>query len=159
MHKQGKAMMIKLRNFVQILQVSPVSSAACEQGFSQMNLHHTAVRNHLAVTTLSDLLIISINGPCLRVWNVDKYVLSWWKLGEMALWTSLRANRVAQRSLMRGRKLLSYLLIIRDHSFFLSTNFRCILLCNAIVNKVYTAKQLLASHLKLNGYRPTYVVF
>jgi len=46
-----------------------------------MNLHHTAVRNRLAVTTLSDLLMISINGPGLRDWNVDKYVLSWLKTG------------------------------------------------------------------------------
>jgi len=84
MHKLGKAMTTNLRNFVQILQVLPVP-AACERGFSQMNLHHTAVRNRLAVTTLSDLLIISINGPLtltgLLDWNVDKYVLSWLKTG------------------------------------------------------------------------------
>jgi len=79
MHKQCKAMTIKLRNCVQILQVLSVSSAACERGFSQMNRPHTAVRNGLAVTTLSDLLIISINSLCLRDWNVDKYVLSWLK--------------------------------------------------------------------------------
>jgi len=72
-------MTTKLRNCVQILQVLPKSSAACERGFSQMNRPHTAVRNRLAVTTLSDLLMISING--LRDWNVDKYkyVLSWLK--------------------------------------------------------------------------------
>jgi len=35
-----------------------------------MNRPHTAVRSRLAVTTLSDLLMISING--LRDWNVDK---------------------------------------------------------------------------------------
>ena len=81
MHKQGKAMTTKLRNFVQILQVLPVSSAACERGFSQMNLHHTAVRNRLAVTTLHNLLMISINGPCLREWNVNKYALSWLRTG------------------------------------------------------------------------------
>jgi len=57
------------------------SSAACEQGFSQMNRPHTAVRNRLAVITLSDLLIISINSPYLRDGNVDKYVLSWLKTG------------------------------------------------------------------------------
>jgi len=51
-------MTTKLRNFVQILQVLPVSSAACERGFSQMNRPHIAVRSRLAVTTLSDLLMI-----------------------------------------------------------------------------------------------------
>jgi len=81
MHKQGKAMTTKQRNCVQILQVLSVSSAACERGFSQMNRPHTAVRNRLAVTTLSDLLIISN-------WNVDKYILSWlknwatWRFGQ-----------------------------------------------------------------------------
>jgi len=49
-------MTIKLRNCAQILQILPV--AACELGFSQMNRPHTAVRNRLAVTTLSDLLMI-----------------------------------------------------------------------------------------------------
>jgi len=46
-----------------------------------MNRPHTAVRSRLAVTTLSDLLMISINGPRLRDWNVNKYVLSWLKTG------------------------------------------------------------------------------
>jgi len=72
-------MTTKLRNCVQILQVLPVSSAACERGFSQTNRPHTAVRSRLAVTALSDLLMISING--LRDWNVDKYILSWLKTG------------------------------------------------------------------------------
>jgi len=43
MYKQGQAMTAKLCNFVQTLKVLPVSSAACERGFSQMNLHHTTV--------------------------------------------------------------------------------------------------------------------
>jgi len=49
MHMQGKAMTTKLRNYVQILQDLPVTSAACQRGFSQMNRPHTAVRNRLAV--------------------------------------------------------------------------------------------------------------
>lgn len=81
MHKQGKAMTAKLCDFVQTLRVLPVSSAACERGFSQMNLHHTSVRNRLAITTISNLLMISINGPCLRDWNAKKYVLSWLRAG------------------------------------------------------------------------------
>jgi len=72
-------MTTKLRNCVQILQVLPVSSATGEQEFSQMNRPHTAVRNRLVVTTLSDLLMNSITGPCLRDWNVDMYVLLWLK--------------------------------------------------------------------------------
>jgi len=52
-------MTTKLRNCVQILEVLPVSSAACERRLSQMNRPQTAVRNRLAVTTLRDVLIIS----------------------------------------------------------------------------------------------------
>jgi hypothetical protein len=81
MHKQGKAMTARLFDFVQTLKILPVSSAACERGFSQMNLHHTAVRNRLAIITISNLLMISINGPCLSDWNAKKYVLSWLKSG------------------------------------------------------------------------------
>jgi len=48
-----------------------------------------------------------------------------WKLGDMALWTSLRANQVART---RWRKLLSYLLDSPKSwlHILLSTNFRCI---------------------------------
>ena len=81
MYKHGKAMTSKLSDFVQTLQVLPVSSAACERGFSQLNLQHTTVRNRLAVTTISNLLMISINGPCLHNWNAKKYALSWLKAG------------------------------------------------------------------------------
>jgi hypothetical protein len=81
MYKQGKAMTARLGAFVQTLNVLPVSSAACERGFSQLNLQHTAVRNRLTISSISNLLMISINGPCLRDWNAKKYVLSWLKSG------------------------------------------------------------------------------
>ena len=74
-------MTARLGAFVQTLNVLPVSSAACERGFSQVNLQHTAVRNRLAISSISNLLIFSINGPCLRDWNAKKYVLSWLKSG------------------------------------------------------------------------------
>jgi len=40
-----------------------------------MNCYHTAVKNRLAVTTLSNLLLISINGPYLRAWNIEKFAI------------------------------------------------------------------------------------
>jgi len=59
-----------------------------------------------------------------------------WKLGDVALWTSLRANQVAQRSLRRERKLLSYLLkgtlarnlttcffLVRSHTLYFYKTF------------------------------------
>jgi len=104
MHKQGKAMTTKLRNCVQILQVLPMSSAACERGFSQINRPHTAVRNRLAVTILSDLLIISINGPYLRDWNVDKYVLSWLKTGRHGALDKLTGKSSSRKEPKEGKK-------------------------------------------------------
>jgi hypothetical protein len=56
--------------------------AACERGFCQINLHHTSLRNRLAVERVSDLLMVSINGPPLSHWNARKYVISWLKSGK-----------------------------------------------------------------------------
>jgi hypothetical protein len=69
MYKHGKAMTARLSDFVQTLKILPVSSAACERGFSQLNLQHTTVRNRLTVNTISNLLMISVNGPCLSDWR------------------------------------------------------------------------------------------
>ena len=85
MHKQGKAMTARLFDFVQTLKILPVSSAACERGFSQMNLHHTAVRNRLAIITISNLLMISINGPseqleCQKICVVVAEIWATWRL-------------------------------------------------------------------------------
>jgi len=93
-----------------------------------MNRPHTAVRSRLAVTTLSDLLMISING--LRDYNVDKYVLSWLKTGQRGALDKLTGKSSSPKGayIRRGRKLPSYLLDSpkwRLH-ILLSTNFRCI---------------------------------
>jgi hypothetical protein len=79
--KLGQAMSDKLTKFVQLLKVLPVSTAACERGFSQLNLHHTSLRNRLEVETVSHLMMVSINGPPLSAWLPRKYVISWLKSG------------------------------------------------------------------------------
>jgi len=97
-------MTTKLRNCVQILQVLPVSSAACQRGFSQMNRPQTAVRNRLAVTTLRDLLTISINSSCLRDWNFDKYVSSWLKTGRHGALDKLTGKSSSPKEPKEGNK-------------------------------------------------------
>jgi hypothetical protein len=82
LYKRGHAMGERLTKFVQLLKVMPISSASCERGFSQMNLHHASLRNRLVVKTVSDLMMISINGPPLSYWKARKYVLSWLKSGK-----------------------------------------------------------------------------
>jgi hypothetical protein len=82
LYKAGQVMGEHLAEFVNLLKVLPISSAACERGFSQMNLHNTSVRNRLAVERVNDLLMLSINGPPLTVWNATKYVIAWLKSGK-----------------------------------------------------------------------------
>ena len=60
-----------------MLEVLPISSTECERGFSQMNLYHTAPRNRLLADSVSDLMMVEINGSPLRHWNATKYVVSW----------------------------------------------------------------------------------
>ena len=72
-----------LDKFVKFLMLLPISSAACERGFSQMNLHHISLRNSLlAVERVNDLLMLSIIGPPLKFWNAKKYVIAWLKSGK-----------------------------------------------------------------------------
>ena len=73
----GKALNV----LMDLLAVLPISSAECKRGFSQMNLIHTSDRNRLLTDTVSDLMMICINGPPLRSCNAIKYVLSWLKSG------------------------------------------------------------------------------
>ena len=61
------------------VQTYPISIADCERGFSQMNLCHTDTRNRLGTEAISNLLMISINGPPLELWTPKKYVISWLK--------------------------------------------------------------------------------
>lgn len=71
----------KLKYFISMLKVLPISSADCERGFSQMNLYHTSGRNRLLVTSVNDMLMIGINGPPITSWNAEKYVITWLKSG------------------------------------------------------------------------------
>ena len=66
---------------IDLLAVLPISSAECEHGFSQMNLIHTSARNRLLCSTVSDLMMVCINGPPLQSWNATKYVVRWLKSG------------------------------------------------------------------------------
>jgi len=47
-----------------------------------MNLYHTALRNRLLTDSVSDLMMVGINGPLLRHWNATKYVVSWLQSGK-----------------------------------------------------------------------------
>jgi hypothetical protein len=73
------------------LETYPLSTAACERGFSQMTLCHTKIRNRLCAEKVSSLLMVSINGPHISHWNAKKYVISWLRNGHK--WASDKATK------------------------------------------------------------------
>ena len=79
--KMSQKMGLKLKQFLLTIETYPVSTAACERGFSAMNLAHTNVRNRLCGETVSSLLMININGPILADFNARKYAITWLKKG------------------------------------------------------------------------------
>jgi len=54
-----------------------VSTADCERAFSCMNETLTAIRNSLAVDTLSSLMFMSVCGPPMSAFKPEQYVTSW----------------------------------------------------------------------------------
>ena len=66
--------MVKLKAIVNTL---PVSSADCERGFSTMNVICTDLRNSLAVSHISNLMLISLIGPPVSKFQPDSYVKLW----------------------------------------------------------------------------------
>ena len=94
-----------LQHLFDLLSALPISSADCERGFSQMNLYHTAERNRMLTLTVSELMMIGINGPPQSAWNATKYVVSWLKSGrhgalDKATGNSATANEVPKKALL-----------------------------------------------------------
>ena len=87
----------RLAAFITNLAVYPVSSADCERGFSQMNLHHTHLRNRLQTSTVDSLLMVSVNEPPVHKWNVWPYVLSWLAKGRKDAYAALTGPRPANK--------------------------------------------------------------
>jgi hypothetical protein len=110
MYKQGKTMTARLGAFVQTLNVLPVSSAALRDELLQSaeSPAYTAVRNRLAISSISNLLMISINGPRLRDWNAKKYMsCRGLKVGDMALWMSRGVGEVKHQKKKRCYRLFA----------------------------------------------------
>jgi hypothetical protein len=80
LYKKGHTAGKHLLTLLSTLYVLPISSAACERGFSQLNLHQTSLRNRLTVNRINDVMI-SINGPPVAAFNARKYVVTWIKSG------------------------------------------------------------------------------
>ena len=55
----------------------PVSTAAYERGFSQMNEICTSLCSQITVSHISSLIFINIVGPSLIMWNPLPFVKAW----------------------------------------------------------------------------------
>jgi hypothetical protein len=55
----------------------PVSTAACERGFSKMNIVCSPLRSTLTVAHMSSLLFVSMVGPPVIEWNPLPYAKTW----------------------------------------------------------------------------------
>ena len=73
----GEIIPSDLRALMNAIGTLPVSTAACERGFSSMNVICTSLRSTLNVSHISSLIFISTVGPPLQQWSPDFYVKSW----------------------------------------------------------------------------------
>lgn len=73
---------------VRISLVTPVQTATLEQGFSLMKRVKTDWRNWLQPQTLSQLMMIMLNGLDLENFDAQPAISQWWKAGPRSRWTS-----------------------------------------------------------------------
>uniref|UniRef100_A0A667YKI2 HAT C-terminal dimerisation domain-containing protein n=1 Tax=Myripristis murdjan TaxID=586833 RepID=A0A667YKI2_9TELE len=62
---------------IRCMQTIPCSTAECERGFSLMNNVYTDKRSTLLLSNVSNLMMISINGPPLSLFEPSQYVTTW----------------------------------------------------------------------------------
>jgi len=67
----------KLVQLICCIHTLPVSTAACERGFSKMNIICTPLRSALLIRHMSSLIFIPAVGPPLDQWDATNYVKSW----------------------------------------------------------------------------------
>jgi len=73
-----------MKRFVFAVDTLPVSTAACERGFSRMNVICSALRTRLSIAHLSSLMFVGMEGPPMSSFNPTAYVKSWLAAGRHA---------------------------------------------------------------------------
>ena len=69
-----------IKTLLNCVSTIPVSTAACERGFSKMNVICSCLRSRLTVSHISSLMFISLCGPPVHIWQPATYVKSWLSL-------------------------------------------------------------------------------
>ena len=77
--KDSKGSVIKppMQALLSAIGTLPVSTAACERGFSRMNVVCSTLRSTMTVDHMSSLMFISIFGSPVLEWKPISYVQSW----------------------------------------------------------------------------------
>ena len=88
-----------LQSLLNRIDTIPVSTAACERGFSRMNIVCTPLRSRLTVSHMSSLMFLSLTGPPLMLWQPLAYVKSWLSLNRRDA-TACRAQRKRRPNLL-----------------------------------------------------------
>ncbi|XP_041464874.1 zinc finger protein 862-like [Lytechinus variegatus] len=79
MDEELRAKIPNLLHIVEILLVLPISTAACERGFSCMKRVKSDWRSSLTVDMLSKLMFVVLNGPEVKDFNAAGALKVWWK--------------------------------------------------------------------------------
>ncbi|KAF3856793.1 hypothetical protein F7725_017516 [Dissostichus mawsoni] len=66
-----------LKPLIQCMKTIPCSTAECERGFSLMNNICTDRRSTLLLSNVSNMMMISLNGPPVTLFEPRKYVTTW----------------------------------------------------------------------------------
>ena len=74
---KGSVTAPEFRKLLFAIDTIPVSTAACERGFSAMNDICTALRSLLTVDHIAACMYIQTVGPPLILWKPEPYVKSW----------------------------------------------------------------------------------
>ena len=65
----GASSSTNIKTLLNCVSTIPVSTAACERGFSKMNVMCSSLRSRLTVSHISSLMFISLCGPPLHIWQ------------------------------------------------------------------------------------------
>ena len=76
---RGSRISTELSKLKSVVNTIPVSTAACERGFSKMNIRPicSPLRTRLTVKHTSSLMFVSLSGPSIMLFEPLKYVKSW----------------------------------------------------------------------------------
>jgi hypothetical protein len=81
---KGCDLRLVMKQFVFAVDTLPVSTAACERGFSRMNVICSPLQTQLTIKHISSLMFIAMVGPPMNAFDPAPYVTSWLAKGRHA---------------------------------------------------------------------------